>query len=91
MLKRHTDLDINPASDVRTRERGSSNAHTGLDLILNVNGRRREHFRQLLGHVGMFGGLSERGEHLASEQTRAVDRSRARVLLEQLADVIVES
>jgi hypothetical protein len=39
----------------------------------------------------MFGGLFERREHLASEQTRAADRPRSSALAEQVADVIVES
>ena len=61
MLKRHTDLDIKPPSDVRTRERGGHRTLTPVSfLILDVNGRRREHFRQLLSHIRVVDGLFER-------------------------------
>ena len=59
-----------------------------LDAILDVAGARREDLGEFLGHVGVLDGALQVPEHLAGELARAVDRTAACVLAEQVADVV---
>ena len=61
-----------------------------LDVVLDLDGARREYLGEFFGHVRVLDGFLKRRENLTGEFARAVDRAAARVLAEQVADVVDE-
>lgn len=50
---------MNRPADWQGKYERSADSHARLNMVLDVDGRRRKDRRQVLGHVGMLNGLCE--------------------------------